>query len=67
MLIKIKDTIININNIIYATIPLDYLEIQLSIGTTIYIDSDEHIRKDRVKECQQWLDLILKAQSKNEQ
>lgn len=35
MLIKIKDAIININNII--------------------------------KECQQWLDLILEAQGKNEQ
>lgn len=67
MLIKIKDTIININNIIYATILLDRLAIQLSTGTTIYINSDERIGKDRVKECQQWLDLILKAQSKNEQ
>lgn len=67
MLIKIKDTIININNIIYATIPVDYLEIEVSTGTKIYIESKEHIVKDRVKKCQQWLDLILKAQSKNEQ
>lgn len=27
----------------------------------------ERIGKDRVKECQQWLDLILEAQGKNEQ
>lgn len=67
MLIKIKDTIININNIIYVIIPLDYLEIGLSTGVTIYIKSKERIGKDRVKECQQWLDLILEAQGKNEQ
>ena len=66
MLIKIKDTIININNIVYATIPLDYLEIGLSTGTTLYIKSKERIGKDRVKEYQQWLDLILEAQGKNE-
>lgn len=61
MLIKIKDTIISVNNIIYATIPLDYLEIQLSTGTTIYINSNERLANDRVKECQQWLDLIIET------
>ena len=67
MLIKIKDTIININNIVYATIPLDYLEIEMSTGTKVYIKSNERLSKDRVKECQQWLDLIIEAQGKNEQ
>lgn len=61
MLIKIKDTIISVNNIIYATIPLDYLEIQLSTGTTIYINSNERLANDRIKECQQWLDLIIET------
>lgn len=67
MLIKIKDTIINTNNIVYATILLDSLQVELSTGTTIYINSNEHLAKDRVKECQQWLNLIIETQGKNEQ
>ena len=67
MLIKIKDTIINTNNIVYATILLDSLQVELSTGTKVYIKSNERLVKDRIKECQQWLDLIIETQGKNEQ
>lgn len=67
MLIKIKNTVINTNNLVYATIKFDYLEIELSTTTKIYIESNKRFADDRLKECQQWLDLIIEAQGKNEQ
>lgn len=66
MLMIFNNTVVNTNEIAYATICYDYLEVCFKTGKSIYISSNEKTTKDKIKECKKWLNEIITT-DKNEQ